>query len=97
MPAYIVAEMDVTDPERFKEYQAKAGPTVQQYGGTFTMLGVDGEALEGDWAPKSLGLIEFADAAAARRWYSSPEYVEARKLRQGAVRLRFALIQGPER
>jgi uncharacterized protein (DUF1330 family) len=97
VPAYIIVDIDVNDPEQFKQYQAKAGPTVQQYGGKFTMIGTGGEALEGEWAPKALASIEFVDAAAARRWYDSPEYVEARKLRQGAARLRFALMQGPER
>ena len=96
MPARIVVEIiDVSDWERYRAYQQQAAPTLQPYGGTVSLIGTDGEALEGEWAPTTLGVIEFPDAEAARRWYNSPEYVEARKLRHGAARERIALRKVP--
>jgi uncharacterized protein (DUF1330 family) len=39
-------------------------------------------------------MLEFEDLAAARRWYESEAYQEARKLREGAARLRVVAVQG---
>jgi hypothetical protein len=44
--------------------------------------------LEGDWCPPRLVLLEFEDLEAAKRWYDSEVYREARKLREGAANFR---------
>jgi uncharacterized protein (DUF1330 family) len=94
VPAYIVVDLDVRDPQQFSKYQEAAMPTVGQYGGKVIVWGTKGEALENGWAPWAACVIEFEDRAAARRWYDSPEYVAARKHRQGVSTLRFTLVDG---
>ena len=50
--------------------------------------------LEGDWRPKRIVVLEFEDLEAAKRWYHSPEYREAKRLREGAATLRAVAVEG---
>ncbi|HEX5586493.1 MAG TPA: DUF1330 domain-containing protein, partial [Acidimicrobiia bacterium] len=73
MTAYVLVDMDVTDPARYDEYRALAGPSVAQYGGRYLVRGGASEVLEGDRVPNRTVVLEFDDLDAARRWYASPE------------------------
>jgi uncharacterized protein (DUF1330 family) len=81
MPAYFIAEVDVTNSEGYEPYRALAGASIAQYGGRFVVRGGKAELIEGSPAPKRVVVIEFADAAAAKRWYNSPEYQKALPIR----------------
>ena len=61
-----------------------------------TSRGGELAVLEGDWRPSRLVILEFEDLAAARRWYESEAYAEARELRQGAASIRMVAVQGVE-
>ena len=52
MPAYVINDMVVTDPEMFERYKQLSPPTVAQYGGRFLARGGQIENLEGDWSPR---------------------------------------------
>jgi len=94
MPAYVIVETDVTDPERYERYKAASGDAVAAAGGRFVVRGGELAVLEGDWQPSRLVVLEFEDLAAAKRWYHSQAYQEARKLREGAAHLRAVAVQG---
>jgi uncharacterized protein (DUF1330 family) len=81
MPAYFIAEVDVTNSEAYEPYRALAGASIAQYGGRFVVRGGKAELIEGSPAPKRVVVIEFADAGAAKRWYNSPEYQKALPIR----------------
>jgi uncharacterized protein (DUF1330 family) len=53
--------------------RAAVGATITQYGGRFLTRGGATELIEGG-PPKRIVIVEFADAAAVKRWYNSPEY-----------------------
>jgi uncharacterized protein (DUF1330 family) len=74
MPAYFVAELDVTNVEGMAEYRAAVPATLAQYGGRFLTRGGATDLLEGGPEPKRVVILEFADRAAIKRWYDSPEY-----------------------
>jgi len=74
MPAYFVAELDVTNAEGMAEYRAAVPATLAQYGGRFLTRGGATDLLEGGPEPKRVVILEFADKAAIKRWYDSPEY-----------------------
>jgi uncharacterized protein (DUF1330 family) len=95
MPAYVIAEIDITDPERYEQYKAASSTAIVAGGGRFLVRG-GGElvVLEGDWQPTRLVVLEFEDLAAAQRWYESEIYQEAKKLREGAAHLRMVAVQG---
>jgi uncharacterized protein (DUF1330 family) len=94
MPAYVIVETDITDPERYEQYKAASPGAVAAGGGRFVVRGGDLAVLEGDWNPSRLVVLEFEDLAAAKRWYDSEVYQEARKLREGAAHLRMVAVQG---
>ena len=74
MPAYFVAELDVTNPAEYEPYRAAVPATIAQYGGRYLTRGGAAELIEGGPEPKRIVILEFADAAALKRWYNSPEY-----------------------
>ncbi|MGH3008249.1 MAG: DUF1330 domain-containing protein [Gaiellaceae bacterium] len=96
MPAYVVIETDVNDPEQYERYKAASPGAVDSGGGRFVVRGGELAVLEGDWDPSRLVILEFPDLDTVKRWYDSPEYVEARKLREGAANLRMVAVQGLE-
>lgn len=94
MPAYVIAETDVRDPEQYERYRAAVAAALAAGGGRFIARGGELAVLEGNWEPKRLVLLEFDDLEAAKRWYDSPEYREARRLREGAATLRMVAVEG---
>ena len=94
MPAYFIAEVDVTNPAAYETYRPLAGASIAQYGGKFVVRGGKTELLEGASEPKRVVVIEFADTAALKRWYNSPEYQEALKIRLANSTGRAFMIEG---
>ena len=66
MTAYVLADVEVTDPELFDTYRAGTAATVEQYGGAFAVRGGDVEVREGAWRPGRLVVLQFPDMDAAR-------------------------------
>jgi len=94
MPAYIIVETDIHDPEQYEQYRAASPGAVASGGGRFVARGGELAVLEGDWNPSRIVILEFPDLEAAKRFYDSPEYVEARKLREGAANLKMVAVEG---
>ena len=94
MAAYVIAEVEVTDPALYDDYRKQVAATVQQHGGRFIVRGGAIEPLEGSWVPKRLVLLEFATMQKALGWYRSPEYAPLIKLRQRASRGRLVAVEG---
>jgi uncharacterized protein (DUF1330 family) len=94
MPAYVIVETDVTDPERYEPYREAAPPTIAAHGGRYLVRGGELAILEGDWNPSRVVVLEFDDLETAKRWYDSEEYGEARKLRQDAAKLHMVAVAG---
>ncbi len=94
MPAYVIVESDVHDPEQYERYKAASPGAVAAGGGRFLARGGELAVLEGDWRQSRLVLIEFEDLEAAQRWYASPVYQEAKRLREGAATLRMVAVEG---
>ena len=81
MAAYIFVSVDVTNDKAYDEYRKHVPGTLAKHGGKFLVRGGKYEQREGDWKPHRVVLLEFADMAAAKRWYESPEYQEILKIR----------------
>jgi uncharacterized protein (DUF1330 family) len=94
MAAYVIADVDVEDPEPYAQYRAAVPATLEAHGGRFLARGGETASLEGDWQPKRVVVIEFSDLEAARRWYESSEYGAAKDLRGGAAVMRMIAVAG---
>jgi len=94
MAAYVIAEVEVTDPAGFEEYRKRVPATIAQYGGKYLARGGATETREGDWRPKRLVMLEFASMEQARRWYDSPEYAPVLAMRLKAARTKLLFAEG---
>jgi len=106
MAAYVINDMEITDPAAFEQYKKMSPATVAKYGGRFLSRGGATETLEGSWSPKRLVILEFPSVAEAKAWAASPEYAPAKAIRQRASppsqfaktrlsRFRFRLPEDP--
>ena len=94
MPAYFIANVDVTDSTAFAEYSKVVPDTIQQYGGRYLVRGGAAEALEGDWQPQRMVVLEFPSLEQAQRWYNSEDYRDPKALRFKAAKTNLILVQG---
>lgn len=95
MAAYIIANLEVLDPEGFQEYRKRVGPIIEQYGGRYLVRGGNHEVLEGQQSPGSrLVVIEFPSFAQAKEWYLSREYQEIIPFRQESARGELTIVEG---
>ena len=94
MSAYLIARIDVTDPERYEEYKALAQVAVAAHGGRYVVRGGEHETLEGDVEDRRIVVLEFPDTAAARGFYASAEYTAAKAARAGAAIGQFVVVEG---
>jgi uncharacterized protein (DUF1330 family) len=94
MPAYLIVETDIHNPEQYEQYKAASPGAVAAGGGRFLVRGGELAVLEGDWQPKRLVVLEFESLEAAKRFYDSEQYQEAKRLRDGAADLRMVAVEG---
>ncbi len=94
MPAYVIANVDVTDPVRYEAYKAQVHPTIVAFGGRYVARGGAVQVLEGDWNPKRLVIVEFPTAERAREWWESVEYADAKALRQATAISQLVIVEG---
>lgn len=94
MTAYVIVDIEVTNPEGYKEYMKLSPPAVAAYGGKFVARGGRTEVLEGDWMPNRLVILQFENIENAKAWLDSPEYSEAKALRHKYARSNMVVIEG---
>ena len=94
MPAYLIARVRITDPERYKDYAKLTPAASARYGGRFVVRGGEVTTLEGPDERDRVVVIEFPSLEQARTFWSSPEYGEAKAKRAGAATGQFILVDG---
>ncbi len=94
MTAYVIAQIEVTDPAQFEEYRRQVPATIAAYGGRYIVRGGDSETLEGSWRPKRVVVLEFPDRMRAKAWWSSQEYAPIKAIRERAARTELIAIDG---
>ena len=94
MPAYVVVQIAIADPQGYEQYKAMAPVSIGLYGGRYVVRGVPSVILEGTWQPTRLVILEFPSAERARAWWNSPEYAPAKSLRQRCAQAEMLLIEG---
>ena len=94
MAAYVIVDVEVTEPVGYEEYKKLAPPSIATYGGKYLARGGTTEVLEGDWVPKRLVILEFESLSRAKEWLNSEEYRPGRMLRQRTTRTNMVVIEG---
>jgi len=95
MPAYLIGNIEVTDPAAYEEYKKRVAATVAAHGGrSLVRPGEAMEVLEGDWTPKRLVILEFPSAAKLKAWYNSPEYRPLLQIRLRSAKSSLVMVEG---
>jgi uncharacterized protein (DUF1330 family) len=93
-PAYVIAEIEVTEPAGLKEYAEKAPQIMADYHGRYVVRGGNIQGLEGDTPKGAIVVIGFDSMEKARAWYDSPAYKAIRPIRQRATKSRIYIAEG---
>jgi uncharacterized protein (DUF1330 family) len=94
MPAYLIAAVNVTNPDAYAEYGKLAAPLVQRHGGRYLARGGKLEVLEGSWPYARVVVVEFESLDRARAFHRSAEYQAAREKRLGAADFNMIVVEG---
>lgn len=94
MPAYLISQIEVHDPQGYEEYRTLVGASLAKYGGKFVARGGKIDVLEGTWSPKRVVICEFESLQRAREWYDSPEYKPAMDIRQKTSDANIIVVDG---
>ena len=94
MAAYVLVQVDVKDPVRYEDYKVMVPPSIAKYGGRFLVRGGKTHTMEGAWSPRRLVVVEFPSVEQAKAWWASPEYAEAKALRQATSDSQLLIAEG---
>ncbi len=94
MSAYLIADIEITDPVAYEEYRKRVLVLVSAHGGRFLARGGAIDLLEGSWAPKRLVIIEFPDMAALKSFYESTAYRPLIELRKRSAKSNVLALEG---
>ena len=92
--AYIIANVQVTDPEQYEHYKRLSTLAMQAHGAELCVRGGAVQVLEGDWKPERMVVLKFPSITQARAFYDSIEYGRARQARAGAAIMRMIVVEG---
>ena len=96
MPAYLIANIQVTSPDGYRGYAEQVGATIEAHGGRYLARGGTVEVLEGEWEPQRLVVLEFPTLESAHAWYRSAEYERLKALRVESSHGQLVLTEGLE-
>lgn len=94
MPGFLIAMIEVIDPEGFEEYRRRVPPTIAAHGGRYLARGGQTEVLEGTLPSKRLAIVEFPSLAEAKAWWQSPDYQPLRAIRERTTKSTLVITEG---
>ena len=94
MPAYIYANVEITDPTTYEAYRKEVPGVIAAHGGRYLVRGGAVEVLEGPGVPQRQVILEFPDMAHLKAFYSSADYQRLVALRQTASSGTLFAIEG---
>ena len=94
MPAYVIVEVSIQDPNDYEEYKKLTPATIAAYNGRFVVRGGQTETLEGDWQPERIVVLEFPTVNRAKEWWASDVYSKTKTIRQRRAKTKMIVVQG---
>jgi uncharacterized protein (DUF1330 family) len=94
MPAYLIADIEVTDGGAYETYRRQVPEMIAAYGGRYVIRGGAAEVLEGSWQPRRIVVLEFPSMTRLRAFYDSADYAPLKALRMGASDSRILAVEG---
>ena len=94
MSGYVIANIDVKNPESYKEYIDKVKPIVEKYGGEYLVRAGEYKVIDGEWKYPRTVIIKFSSYEKALEWYNSEEYQPIKPIRLANSVANGIIIQG---
>jgi uncharacterized protein (DUF1330 family) len=94
MAAYLIANIEVTDPAAYEEYRRRAPAVIAAYGGRYLARGGTVTLLEGDARLQRVVVLEFPNMAQLKAFHASSEYQSLVAGRQRAARSIMYGVEG---
>ena len=94
MAAYIIFDVEVTDPTAADGYAKLANESLAPFQSKTLVHGGMVEVLEGDWKPETLVMLEFESMEQAKQWYRSPAYSKAKDILRRVPSTNVILVEG---
>jgi uncharacterized protein (DUF1330 family) len=94
MPAYVIIDITIIDPDVYGEFVAQVPAVVEQYGGRYLARSGDISSMVGDWKPEWIILIEFGSIEQVQEFFASPEYLALVPLREKSATSRVIIVEG---
>ena len=94
MAGYVIVNNEIMDEALHAEFRELAAATIEAHGGKYLVRGGAAEAIDGEWAPSHIVVIEFDSVKQAKAWLSSPGYAEAKKIRMRAAKASVIVVEG---
>jgi uncharacterized protein (DUF1330 family) len=94
MSGIVIVDIEVLDPVPYEDYKRLASAAIAAHGGRYLVRGGKSEVLYGDWTPKRLVVLEFESVARAVECFHSPEYAEAKRVRDTCARVNMVVVEG---
>jgi uncharacterized protein (DUF1330 family) len=94
MSGYVIANIDVKNPEAYKEYIDKVKPIVEKFGGEYLVRNGEYKVIDGEWKYPRTVIIKFPTYEKALEWYNSEEYQPVKPIRLANSVANGIIIQG---
>ena len=94
MNGYVISNIDVKNPEAYKEYIDKVKPIVEKFGGEYLVRAGEYKVIDGEWKYPRTVIIKFSSYEKALEWHNSEEYQPVKPLRLANSVANGIIIQG---
>jgi uncharacterized protein (DUF1330 family) len=94
MKAYLVLDLTVKDFAGFKPYIAEIPAFIAKHSGRYIVRGVEPTAIEGNWTPERLVIIEFPERESAQAFLDDPDIQDLFRLRHATTTSKLLLADG---
>ncbi|MFA3920928.1 DUF1330 domain-containing protein [Ruegeria hyattellae] len=95
MSAYVIAQIEIHDPEEYQSYLKGFMPIFERFSGRLLVSSAqEPKVLEGKWDLPSVVVLEFPDTDHAQNWISDPEYQKLAHHRHRSARTNLVLVEG---
>lgn len=94
MTAFVIFDVEIRDPERYKDFMQGVKPALDQAGARFLARGGGHTVYEGDWSPRRIVILEFPSVAAWEAFYLGPVYQGLKSIRDECSSARLVCVEG---
>ena len=95
MPAYVIAQIEITDPEGYQDYLAGFMTIFNRHQGRLLVTSSsEVRVVEGEQKYPRTVVMEFPDRATAEGWLNDPEYQELSEIRKRTARTNLVVVDG---